>query len=1048
MSTTSRSLVFSDGSSNKFWRIELDGASHTVTFGRVGTSGQSQTKNFDSDADAKKSYDKLVAEKTKKGYIDDGSSTTVSPSTTTTSPPAQPTPAKKAAGSAKSANKATAKPDTEDAEATTTLPATSSPIAQSSISVSVNRQILLSEPEWLLASFRNREPLERGVPKAFDLSACQKKLAKLKTTSYGWYVDWSCVNLPPSMSREESHFWLDAITRGRDDRISSMSDFAQKVASEKHDGKIDLDRAWKLIAKKNRQVSSICMIPLINLFLVHEIVERLLIELNTPASKNSEFVLAIAEGFARHVVPYLTEQERKNVTKLVLESFVLCTTAAGSGTPFPISHYMLAALGSHKEVLGIVQGWADTANSTNPYTQHYERPQFLLFGLASAELVESEWRRLKLDFNDIETVKGFLACTEYSALDLIADSVCRRTNKEDSETILKGLALVQAPEAAEPMLRCRVECRAPQLAREWLDKNVGHAVNGLIKTAAGTGKLSDAAIDYLRLARKQGHTEIIEAAIQACDDQTAAAKVRSLVLDFVERIYHPLTDADTPKWLTAALAAQTATKKKRPSWATPANLPPLILGDLRLSDAQVDATLQALAETNVSESNELLKALREHITKASRDEFAWKVFLSWQSDGYPSKEKWAMGTIGHLGDDESVLRLTPMVKIWPGESQHQRAVFGLECLRAIGSSTALMQLSGIAQKLKFQGLKAKAELFVSEIAKERGMTRDELEDRVVPDCGLDENGKREFSFGERSFSFILGGDLKAMVKDNAGKIRSDLPAASGKDDADMAANSIAEWKQIKKQIKEVATIQSRRLENAMITGRRWNQEDFQSLLVRHPLMTHLAQKLIWATYDPEGNKSSTFRITEEKDLANAKDDSFEIPKDHVVGLVHPMELTELELAQWGEVLSDYELVAPFPQLGREIYRLEAGEETQVEWSRFAGIKLPAPTLVFTLEKLGWLRGAAMDGGCFAEHSKEFPSANITAIVTYEGTVGMGYIDPNETLTLENVFFVPELHGRTDFNWMGKKKCIPLSQVSDIVLSEVIADMALLKSKAK
>lgn len=66
-SKDSRSLVFSEGTSNKFWKIELDGASHTVTFGRVGTAGQRQVKDFNDDAAARKSFDKLVAEKVKKG---------------------------------------------------------------------------------------------------------------------------------------------------------------------------------------------------------------------------------------------------------------------------------------------------------------------------------------------------------------------------------------------------------------------------------------------------------------------------------------------------------------------------------------------------------------------------------------------------------------------------------------------------------------------------------------------------------------------------------------------------------------------------------------------------------------------------------------------------------------------------------------------------------------------------------------------------------------------------------------------------------------------
>ncbi len=58
-----------------------------------------------------------------------------------------------------------------------------------------------------------------------------------------------------------------------------------------------------------------------------------------------------------------------------------------------------------------------------------------------------------------------------------------------------------------------------------------------------------------------------------------------------------------------------------------------------------------------------------------------------------------------------------MIKVWPGESQHQRAVLGLEILKTIGSDTALMQLNGIAQKVKFKGLKDMANTIMESIAK-------------------------------------------------------------------------------------------------------------------------------------------------------------------------------------------------------------------------------------------------------------------------------------------------------------------------------------------
>ncbi len=60
---------FKEGTSNKFWEITLDGSSFTTTYGKIGTDGQSTIKEWDSDDKAKKEYDKLIAEKVKKGYV-------------------------------------------------------------------------------------------------------------------------------------------------------------------------------------------------------------------------------------------------------------------------------------------------------------------------------------------------------------------------------------------------------------------------------------------------------------------------------------------------------------------------------------------------------------------------------------------------------------------------------------------------------------------------------------------------------------------------------------------------------------------------------------------------------------------------------------------------------------------------------------------------------------------------------------------------------------------------------------------------------------------
>ncbi|MGE3808839.1 MAG: WGR domain-containing protein, partial [Gemmataceae bacterium] len=68
-----RSFEFNDGKSNKFWKIELHGKSFTVTYGRVGTDGQTQEKDFPSEDKARAAHDKLIAEKTGKGYVETSS---------------------------------------------------------------------------------------------------------------------------------------------------------------------------------------------------------------------------------------------------------------------------------------------------------------------------------------------------------------------------------------------------------------------------------------------------------------------------------------------------------------------------------------------------------------------------------------------------------------------------------------------------------------------------------------------------------------------------------------------------------------------------------------------------------------------------------------------------------------------------------------------------------------------------------------------------------------------------------------------------------------
>ncbi|MCS6865542.1 MAG: WGR domain-containing protein [Gemmataceae bacterium] len=65
-----RTFQLSDAKSHKFWNIDVQGHRFTVSFGKIGTAGQSQTKTFASAEEAQKEAEKLIREKLKKGYVE------------------------------------------------------------------------------------------------------------------------------------------------------------------------------------------------------------------------------------------------------------------------------------------------------------------------------------------------------------------------------------------------------------------------------------------------------------------------------------------------------------------------------------------------------------------------------------------------------------------------------------------------------------------------------------------------------------------------------------------------------------------------------------------------------------------------------------------------------------------------------------------------------------------------------------------------------------------------------------------------------------------
>lgn len=422
-----------------------------------------------------------------------------------------------------------------------------------------------------------------------------------------------------------------------------------------------------------------------------------------------------------------------------------------------------------------------------------------------------------------------------------------------------------------------------------------------------------------------------------------------------------MADAFRQVFAEGALNQYPSKLPKLPKWLDLEFLPQLHLRNGQALGAKaVEHLVTMMAFSTFEQTYKGIRLIKQDLDPQSLSRFAWSLFELWLHSGGDSRGQFALLGLGWFGDDEVVRNLTPMIRRWPGESLHKRATVGIEVLRKIGTDLALSNLYSISQKLKFPALKRHAVEQVESLAKSLNLTTEQLTDRLVPDLDLPEIGCLEFDYGERSFKLRLNEKLEPSVVDDKGKTLKNLPKAGKNDDADKAKLAKNRFKNLKKDLKDLAKTQLTRFERAMLDQRRWSSADFRRYFLQHPVLKHLCQRLVWGTY--EGEKLiASFRFDETSQLVDQQDEIWTLPKDATVGLPHPLQLPAAALQAWGTVFADYQILQPFVQLSREVFRLEDNEKDHGQFPSLKDKVVPTGILL-SLEKWGWTRGAPQQQG--------------------------------------------------------------------------------------
>lgn len=547
-------------------------------------------------------------------------------------------------------------------------------------------------------------------------------------------------------------------------------------------------------------------------------------------------------------------------------------------------------------------------------------------------------------------------------------------------------------------------------------------------------------IHIYRAEKKAGIKEMVLNAIRGLPDpktayQTLLQSEKSAEWKTLIQILLDTADL-SPVHAHAALADQADAKKvSRLNWLSLKDLPDLMDHEGTPLDERIKKYVLLQSMDYTAAPNESLNEVRTYATEESLSRFAVELLQLWIQEGAPAKEKWVMYLSVLFGDLQLVAIFKRQIKEWTESSRGAIAADAVRVLAYLKAPAALMAIDSIKRTVKNRQVKGSAEEALLLAAENMGLTTEQLEDRLVTSLGFDEKGTQRLSYGERSFLIKVNSDLQLAVwNEETGKSVKSLPAPAQKDDPELAAKAKASFAQLKKDLKAMVTIQSQRLEESLSKQRLWTAEEWKNLFVDNVIMQKFAVGLIWGVYE-DNELAATFRYMEDGTFNTVDEDEYEWDPAFMVGLVHPLELEASDIAAWKTQLEDYEISQPFAQLEREIHVVDEEDQAKSEYDRLPESDLSPTAFPKTLEKYGWIKGPAMDGGWFNEFYKEY--GELVAELRFSGT-SITYYEGMEDITLESlIFFNP---GNQKQYYYSDHKAISLGKVPGRVFSETLYDI--------
>lgn len=402
--------------------------------------------------------------------------------------------------------------------------------------------------------------------------------------------------------------------------------------------------------------------------------------------------------------------------------------------------------------------------------------------------------------------------------------------------------------------------------------------------------------------------------------------------------------------------------------------------------------------------------IREFLDENDLRIFTKRLYEYWLEKAADTKYKNLLLPYLISANTSDIAEFKKQLDTWTENSRGALAAFGVSVMAFNSMNITLLLIDAISKKYKNKQVKEAAQNAIEAAADLLGISKEALGDKIVPDLGFNQNRERWFDFGPRKFKGILSEKLQVFVYDASGKQLKNLPKPGAKDDKELAEEACQAFKDLKKQLKTVVANQKIRLEEAIMTGRKWEKTDWEQLFVHNPVMNGFAIGLIWEERSPDGTITGTFRYMEDGSFNSEEEEEYELSEQSEIMLLHPLDVSEELIEKWKEQLEDYEIEQPVNQLSMPVFRLSSDELKDKAVNRFEGKQVYFGTIRSVMDKYGWQKTSIVDAGGYEGYYYEDSASNIGVQMLFD-FVYVG-ISADELVTIKTLEFYQK--GRIEY----------------------------------